>query len=336
MKSFLASPAPGDGGWRLDAGDCRLALAAMPADSVHCCATSPPYWGRRDYGLPPLVWGGDSGCEHRFGANDRCVACAAWRGQLGQEPELSDYCDHLVEVMRAVRRVLRPDGLLWVVLGDCYADRDHPADGLKRKDLVGAPWQAAFRLRDDGWLLRSASVWHKPNAMPEPVKDRPTMAHEYIFMLSQSEKYYYDQEASSEPALTDHWPGIGPKHSEARGRGERYRNMTARQRRNRRSVWSVSSKGTSEAHAAPFPEELVRPMILGSTGAAGVCAACGTPLARPERAAETEWRRQCACPPEIAALSGHGFGSVFRHGRYGRGCPVPGTELCWSGTERRI
>jgi DNA modification methylase len=179
-------------------GDAVAVLRTMPASSVHCCVTSPPYWGLRDYNA---------------------------EGQIGQEQTPDDYAARLVEVFREVRRVLRDDGTLWLNLGDSYSSggrttqcspggkpgqptisqgmrRAPTVDSLKPKDLVGIPWMVAFALRADGWYLRSDIIWSKPNPMPESVTHRPTKAHEYLFLLSKSERYYYDAEAIKEPAIT--------------------------------------------------------------------------------------------------------------------------------------
>jgi DNA modification methylase len=215
-------------------GDARRVLAGLPAESVHCVVTSPPYWGLRDYGLEPLVWGGDDGHEHEWdeesyqrrsndggkspkqasnaGANGRdepilhavCV-CGAWRGSLGLEPTIDLYVAHVVELFREVRRALRKDGTLWLNMGDTYAagthcaasfrrDRaavnvQHPIPrGLKPKDLCMMPARVALALQTDGWWLRSDIVWSKPNPMPESVTDRPTRAHEYVFLLAKGQR----------------------------------------------------------------------------------------------------------------------------------------------------
>jgi len=244
-------------------GDCREILAALPAESVQCCVTSPPYWGLRDYGLAPSVWGGEPTCEHRWGgrlqrsggsqkqgessqrknrANVKaqekkpecgqfCTRCGAWRGCLGLEPTPDLFIAHLVEIFRAVRRVLRPDGVLWLNLGDSYcnagsrnqgmglngkrrggmantdgswasAKANHgdvrhrlKGSGIKHKDLVGIPWRVAFALQADGWWLRSALPWVKRSAMPESATDRPNSALEYVFLLTKSARYFFDMEA---------------------------------------------------------------------------------------------------------------------------------------------
>lgn len=179
-------------------GDCREVLASLADNSVQCVVTSPPYWGLRDYGMA---------------------------GQLGLEKSPQDYVAKIVEVFREVRRVLRPDGTLWLNLGDSYTDSGRGADvgstlegtrnnqresrkvrvrestttGLRAKNLVGIPWRVAFALQDDGWYLRSDIIWHKPNGMPESVTDRPTKSHEYVFLFAKSQRYYYDGDAVREP-----------------------------------------------------------------------------------------------------------------------------------------
>lgn len=260
--------------WQLYQGDALEILKQMEDESINCCVTSPPYWGLRDYGVD---------------------------GQLGLEPTPAEYVANLVEVFREVRRVLRDDGTLWLNLGDSYASvhtggqkspkstvgsnmpgvqeirqpKANPQEyGLKDKDLVGIPWRVAFALQADGWYLRSDIVWHKPNAMPESVTDRPTKAHEYIFLLSKSSKYYYDADSIREPLseqrakqagkLVD--PGNDAKkrkkqieHDKKRGSGGHFDGHKWRMNplgRNKRSVWTVATKPFPEAHFATFPPEL--------------------------------------------------------------------------------
>ena len=280
--------------WKVLTADARAALADLPSGSVHCAITSPPYWGHRRYDVPDAVWGGRDNCPHQFHDGRFCDHCGAWRGALGDEPDPDLYCAHLLDIFSDVRRVLRPDASCWLVVGDTYAKQDFPDLGLKRKDLVGIPWQLAFQLRQSGWQLRSSVVWHKPNAFPEPVKDRPTMSHEYVFLLTVSGTYYYDPVEGSEPALTDRWPGIGPQHGAARRRGERYGMMESRPYRNLRTVWTVSTAASKLAHAAVFPESLVDPMIRMSTSGHGVCADCGAPFAR-SGSELTLWTPGCRC-----------------------------------------
>lgn len=234
-------------------GDCLGVLRTLPAASVHCVVTSPPYFGLRDYGT--ATWeGGDSACDHKPGNVSRigkttlqggtattghqqegdrrgnCLKCGARRidQQVGLEQTPSGYVQRLVDVFREVWRVLRDDGVVWLNLGDSYASawavsrrnvigngslddgtrENRPnrlVDGLKEKDLIGIPWRVAFALQDAGWYLRSDVIWHKPNPMPESVTDRPTKAHEYMFLLTKSPRYYYDAEAIKEPA--QQWSG---------------------------------------------------------------------------------------------------------------------------------
>lgn len=235
--------------------DSREVLGRMPSNHVHCVVTSPPYWGLRQYGADPLVWGGRMGCDHRWGdpieesrgakghPGDKstlsgtqtanlskvaaehgafCEECGAWCGDLGLEPTPDLYVEHMVEVFREVRRVLRDDGTLWLNLGDTFnAGRSggHPggkaqwdpsqqkypgrsgvnAPGLKPKDLVGVPWRVALALQEDGWWLRNAIIWHKANHLPHPVRDRMVCAYEFIFLLSKSKRYFFDLDAIRVP-----------------------------------------------------------------------------------------------------------------------------------------
>ena len=244
-------------------GSCLDVLPTLETGSVQCCVTSPPYWGLRDYGHA---------------------------GQLGLEDSPGEYVDRMVAVFREVRRVLADDGVLWLNLGDSYngsamnRSGDHGyKDGrsnrserlraggvsdLKPKDLVGIPWRVAFALQADGWWLRSDVIWSKPNPMPESVTDRPTRAHEYVFLMSKSARYYYDADAIREEAVTDGPRGgslrNGDRELMARGRprwdGARADDWGVRGR-NKRSVWTVSTKPYSGAHFAVMPPDLVDPCV---------------------------------------------------------------------------
>ncbi|MFW0850382.1 DNA-methyltransferase [Cronobacter sakazakii] len=213
-------------------GDALSVLRRLPSGSVRCIVTSPPYWGLRDYGIDE---------------------------QIGLESSMTQFLNRLVTIFSEAKRVLTDDGTLWVNIGDGYTsgnrgyrapDKKNPAramavrpdtpEGLKPKDLIGIPWRLAFALQEDGWYLRSDIVWNKPNAMPESVKDRPTRSHEFLFMLTKSEKYYYDWEAVREEKDSGGF-------------------------RNRRTVWNVNTKPFAGAHFATFPTELIRPCILAST-----------------------------------------------------------------------
>ena len=261
---------------RIIPGDCIEGLRTLPDASVHCCVTSPPYWGLRDYGHD---------------------------GQIGLESTPEAYVARMVEVFREVRRVLRDDGTCWVNLGDSYAANaatskkigeshrgsDTPTLNqphqcrvsvrggewrIKAKDLVGIPWRVAFALQADGWWLRQDIIWHKPNPMPESVRDRCTKAHEYVFLLTKSERYYYDAEAVSEASVCLRGPGNkkplkgveedGEKHRTRAGlhlAAERWRQDGPPLSRNRRSVWTITTKPYSGAHFAVMPPDLVEPCI---------------------------------------------------------------------------
>lgn len=275
---------------RILIGDCREKLREMPDASVNCCVTSPPYFGLRDYG-----------CE----------------GQMGLEPTPDEFVAGMVEVFREVRRVLRDDGTLWVNLGDSFANdgkwgghtggkhvkalhcspigRQKRYTGLKPKDLIGIPWRVAFALQEDGWYLRRDIIWHKLNPMPESVRDRPSTAHEYLFLLTKQPKYYYDADAIVEPVSqntharlsqdvaaqvgstrangggktngTMKAVGRGPKTQPA-GKGIKNNESFAAAcslpvtHRNKRSVWSLSTEAFSEAHFATYPPALIEPCIL--------------------------------------------------------------------------
>ncbi len=320
--------------------------------------------------ITPVVWSGDPGHEHLWGEpitvnatnhtdkrrwnhtrngrgeeqplekqvawlrtdvdQGRFCECGAWRGSLGLEPTPELFADHIVDVFREVRRVLRGDGTLWLNLGDSYANdrkwggksgsknassdaggypRHKMSTGLKGKDLVGIPRRVAFALQADGWYLRSDIIWVKPAPMPESVTDRPTRSHEYIFLLTKSEHYYYDHEAIKEPSVADHGSGNGYKresrltYTDAKGprgsdepwkpkgknstqdkqaSGRRITENVARARaeggthdspfgdtRNKRDVWTVNTEPFPEAHFAVFPVDLILPCVLAGCPAGG-------------------------------------------------------------------
>lgn len=260
-------------------GDCRDSLRAMSAVGikVQTCITSPPYFGLRDYGHA---------------------------GQIGLEPTPDEFIAELVEVFRCVRDVLADDGTLWVNIGDSYAanrGRQVPSTlmngcatntaqagagkgmkaadfGLKEKDLIGIPWMLAFALRADGWYLRQEIIWHKPNPMPESVTDRCTKAHEQIFLLSKSPRYFFDAEAIKEPASDNavsaarrnraDFSTVGTKAIQGTGFGQSGKGNNADHKgetRNRRSVWSVATRPYKGAHFATFPPALIEPCILAGS-----------------------------------------------------------------------
>jgi DNA modification methylase len=258
-------------------GDCRDLLRQLPDASVHCVVTSPPYWGLRNYGIA---------------------------GQFGLEASLGEYVDVMVGVFREVRRVLRKDGTLWLNLGDSYAGGGNAGGGsydaernwrrgnpemnggqsnrdglgrisnLKPKDLCGIPWRIAFALQADGWYLRQDIIWSKPNPMPESIRDRCTKAHEYLFLMAKSERYYYDAEAIAEElaesTLRIHSSsGVNPRGSGAdwkqynvgNGHSGLVNGNLRDGKRNKRSVWEVTTQPFSEAHFATFPPALIEPCI---------------------------------------------------------------------------
>ena len=240
---------------------------------------------------------------------------------MGLEPTPEEYVDKMVAIFREVRRVLRDDGTCWLNLGDSYAsdmkgdnrttthlarpdDNFHGGQkrhnntvprkinhGLKPKDLVGIPWRVAFALQADGWWLRSDIIWHKPNPMPESVTDRPTKAHEYVFLLTKSARYYYDADAIREPQAEASEARYcasfhtGEKESSGAGRPDSASNTPGMKLynpagRNRRTVWTIATRPYSGAHFATFPPALVEPCILAGTSAKGACPECGAPWER--------------------------------------------------------
>lgn len=214
-------------------GDVRDVVRNIPSDSIQCVVTSPPYWGVRDYGV---------------------------EAQIGAEPQLKDYVENLVSLFSEVRRILKPDGTFWLNMGNTYTSggrkwrqedgknkgramsyRPDTPPGLKKKDLIGVAWMVALGCQLDGWYLRNDIIWNKPNCQPESVKDRLTVSHEYLFLLTKSEKYHFDQAA----IMVDTKDGSGKK--------------------NRRTVWSINTEAFAGAHFATFPTALVRPCILAGS-----------------------------------------------------------------------
>lgn len=236
-------------------GDVRTQLALVDNASVQCVCTSPPYYKHRDY-------------QHT--------------AQLGQEATLDEYVASLVAIMHSVRSKLRPDGTVWLNLGDGYGS-GKAKSAIKAKDLMGVPWQVAFALRADGWWLRSAVIWQKPDSLPDSVIDRPTLDYEYVFLLSKSKQYYYDRYAIQETALmkpqSRNTNGRGSKDVGFPGHGKPI-GMTAPLTRNRRSVWTLATAAYPGTHYGVMPETLAELCILASTSSAGCCSACGKPYKR--------------------------------------------------------
>lgn len=299
MSEVRLGPYLNDPDFTLWLGDALTVTRELPSQSVNCCITSPPYWKLRDY------------------AADE---------QLGNEATPDEYVTRLIEVFAEVARVLRDDGTLWLNLGDSYvgtsgggqgkggarADRTHTArigvksaPGLKAKNLAGIPWRVAFALQAEGWYLRSDIIWHKPNPMPSSATDRPTLAHEYLFLFTRSSTYYYDADAIREEAKWERWGDqttgsgsmgwIGPgkkrelvKRRTVRegvdtnggGQGAGAITLTEGQGKNKRSVWTIPTESNPDPHYATFPQALVEPCILAGTSEKGYCAECGAPWVR--------------------------------------------------------
>ena len=263
-------------------GECRKVLQSMDANSINTCVTSPPYYGLRDYGVD---------------------------GQIGLEQTPEEYVDAMVSVFREVHRVLRDDGTLWLNIGDSYYNyrpgkgqsmpkqsvsaskqdlpdncprRGNKLEGLKEKDLIGIPWMLAFALRADGWHLRQDIIWNKPNPMPESVKDRCTKAHEYIFLFSKQPRYYFDADAIKEPAI---YAGDNRGARKDSRRGTKMNSMSGvtGEFKNKRSVWTVTTKPYKGAHFATFPKDLIQPCIMAGAPEGGTVldpfAGSGTTLA---------------------------------------------------------
>lgn len=396
---------------RILEGDALSVLRTLPAATAHCCVTSPPFWGLRDYGTARWT-GGEDTCSHVLvdgertpWANDvpgpnglsrnseaghwkpkyvggHCANCGAVRvdQQIGLERTPDEYVTKLVDVFREVRRVLRDDGTLWLNLGDCYATgagrvgeqgarwrgegskavlvkhngapvgpttqpNRMPIPGIKPKDLVGIPWRVAFALQADGWWLRSDIVWSKPTCMPESVRDRPTRAHEYVFLLSKNERYFYDADAIAEPVVRDdsslfvdsrdcYVPGKrrrsgnkervladgsnGQRPADHLGSHIPWEDLTGT--RNARSVWTINTKPFPEAHFATFPEALPRRCILAGTSERGACSTCGSP-----------WKRDR--PGRVQGREGDTIEeSHGADGRSGNRMNVVTTTVSWSAT----
>lgn len=297
--------------------DVRETLRALPESSVHTVCTSPPYWGLRDYGT------GDA--------------------QIGLENSPDGFVEALVDVFREVARVLRPDGTLWLNLGDSYTSggrighgtrvgykqqtnrgmdgtndpvRPPQPPGLKPKDLVGIPWRVALALQADGWYLRSDIIWSKNSCMPESVTDRPTKAHEYVFLFAHPDskgRYFYDAEAireSANPANYRSNPSMRevPPGQTRQGTLDARRGDVLCDTRNKRSVWTVNSKPFPGAHFAVWPPDLVEPMILAGTSEHGVCSECGAP-----------WKRvvEKQATGRVRQRSGGGLGTEVRRETHG-------------------
>lgn len=310
----------GNATWSCEAGDALAWLRGLPANCVHCCVTSPPYWGLRDYGVP---------------------------GQLGLEATPGEFIDRLVAVFRELRRVLHPSGTFWLNLGDTYCTKpmgsgstsdprypdgrnrrgsapngnrtnDPAAIGLKHKDRCMIPARVAIALQADGWWLRDEIVWNKLNPMTLSVKDRTTPAHEMLYLFSKAKRYFFDNVAIFEPAVsagkrmprTGGWAeGKGKKHhatvQNGRG-GSRDSGEAVPATRNKRSVWRVSGARFKGAHFATFPAKLVEPCILAGSSEKGVCPRCWYPWVRQIRKTRIPTRPPNGESRKTNAIGGRG------------------------------
>ena len=316
--------------YKIVVGDCRTELEKLASESIDCVVTSPPYYGLRDYGT--ASWsGGDKDCTHEVGRRTRggdltvqdgnmgsygdeaikngeaCPHCGAIRedAQVGLENSMQEYIESMVGIFREIRRVLKPEGTVWLNIGDSYVGsrkgkmgdgsatggkmqrknkgsmqgrlNKSKAIGLKPKDIMGVPWRLAFALQEDGWWLRQDIIWAKPNPMPESVRDRCTKSHEYIFLLTKSKKYYFDSKGIKEPrassSIARDKRGRSTKGKYADGfKGQKQQGISAPRTndterdasttRNKRSVWTISTKNFKGAHFATFPHDLIEPCII--------------------------------------------------------------------------
>jgi len=262
---------------KIEIADALDWLKTLPDEYCQTCITSPPYYGLRDYNV---------------------------QGQLGAEPTIAEYLDKLTTIFSEVKRVLKADGTLWLNMGDSFAHsgkcggsspvgerKGREADrsmqvkcdykipiGLKAKDMLGMPWRLAFKLQESGWYLRSDIIWHKPNPVPESVRDRPVKSHEYLFLLSKSPKYYYDWKAIVEPAKTAGQVGgfvayqenaIGQEPTEKEA--IRRKNYVRLPYKLKRDVWTITPERYKGAHFATFPTKLVEPCLLAGSRVGDIC-----------------------------------------------------------------
>lgn len=282
--------------------DALSGLRMLPDESIDCIVTSPPYWQMRDYGLDPILWGGDDGCKHAYAAYGFCTRCGGWLGQLGQEPTRDDFIAHLCLIFDECRRVLKPTGTLWVNLGDSYSKpykyntRQNPKwyertkndsclidmyvdktrHRIPSKSLCNIPNKFADEMILRGWLLRNEVIWHKPACMPASVRDRFTVDFEKLFFFAKNTHYYFNQqfEPYAEATLVRYKTPMA-----LNGKGEEYRRISGRPKgmitadprgRNMRCVWRVPYEPSKEAHFAMYPSRLVETPIKAGCPEGGI------------------------------------------------------------------
>ena len=274
--------------FKLLKGSAETVLKSIPDNTFHMCVTSPPYWQQRDYQA---------------------------EGQLGQESTPEEYVEKLVAICREVRRVLRDDGTFWLNIGDGYCSKSIKESGLKPKDLVGIPWAVAFALRKDGWYLRSDIIWKKKNPMPESTRSRPSKSHEHLFLLSKSEKYFYDAEAIAEPQKEISIKRAFSKNSvdkrkdansneyaiSGKSQDKTYEKLRKTISNlapgevptcNKKDVWTLATADNKIQHFAMYPERLVEPCIFAGSSEKGCCPKCQSPWVREDK---KNWSPSCEC-----------------------------------------
>lgn len=281
-------------------GDALGVLKEIPDESIDMVITSPPYWGLRNYNTNPQIWDDNKNCEHEWASfirkgqtggtksnkvhiknqdnfqivsdsvQDFCVKCGAWKGELGSEPTFKLYIKHLCDIFIEVKRILTDNGTCWVNLGDTYAaNRAYQVDGIIEKSLIGIPDRFKIAMIDNGWICRNDIIWHKPNAMPESVKDRFTADYERIFFFVKNKKYYFEQQ-KEKCVNGDPNPPRGSKGNKVLNSGLRKQDQlgknnytgfndryTPKEFRNVRSVWNIATQPLKDAHFATFPEKLL-------------------------------------------------------------------------------
>jgi len=312
-------------------GDNRKIMAGLPSDSIDLVVTSPPYWGLRDYGMDGVIWGGDPLCDHVFneqdvpqrgnrdqGFNERwgnsagqkkqetknkinakrgeCIKCGSWKGQLGLEPNPQMFVDHILEISRGIKRIIKPSGSFWLNLGDSYYGSGKGAgtkledakevyimdkasvpkqslrsNWLQPKQLLGMPWRVAIALQEDGWILRNCVIWFKRNHMPEPVQDRLTKSYEFFFFFVKSRKYYFDLDSIRVPKIhNEPWSlNANKKPYESNNPRLNY-DKDDKKGKNPGDVWDIPTQPFPGAHFAVFPPSLIEPIIKSSSPEGGI------------------------------------------------------------------
>ncbi len=298
-------------------GDCLEELQKIPSESIDCVVTSPPYWGLRSYGDETVkIWNGDPKCEHDF-EDSFCNKCGAWQGQLGHEPTIELYVNHLCDIFDEVRRILKKEGTCWVVIGDTYLgsncgkgdrrntqnlsktkaqkdiyNKSNPSNNykLQAKCLALIPARFAIEMINRNWILRNKIIWRKPNALPQSAKDRFTVDYEEVFFFVKNKKYYFEQQLEPYHPDTDVWYRKQLRREKEYNVKTPYKdnvpytntrvdetNDYSLLGKNKRCVWDINTQPLKEAHFAPFPPKLIEPMIEAGCPTS-ICSECGEPI----------------------------------------------------------